>query len=51
MRPKSVNERKPREEVQYEQLILEIPLHRPAPRRRDENDDERDRGVVVIDLY
>lgn len=51
MRPKSVHERKQRDEMKYEQLILEIPLHRPAPRPADHKEDERDRGVVVIDLY
>jgi hypothetical protein len=52
MRPKSDRQRKNRNELQYEQLIVEIPLHRPSPERRDKRDDsERDRGVVVIDLY
>ena len=43
-----------RDEVQYEQLILELPLQPPPshvrPRPALEND-EQDRGVVTIELY
>ncbi|MBI2394653.1 MAG: hypothetical protein HYV09_34105 [Deltaproteobacteria bacterium] len=36
---------------QYEQAVLELPLP-PPPRRREttEHDEERDRGVWIIDL-
>lgn len=52
MRMKGNNEgSKRRDEPQYQQLILEIPPHRPPPRTRPEREDERDRGVVTIELY
>jgi hypothetical protein len=52
MQTKGNNDRKKRrDEVQYEQLILELPLHRPPARPRPAAEDERDRGVITIDLY
>lgn len=52
MRTKGTDERsKRRNDVHYEQLILELPLHRPPAPPKREADEERDRGLVVIELY
>jgi len=43
-----------RDEVHYEQLILELPLQPPPAHRRPPavaEDDERDRGVFTLELY
>ena len=53
MRTKGPNDRqKKRDVVQYEQLILELPLPPPPARPRPTVEDgERDRGVVTIDIF
>lgn len=43
-------EREEEERAREEQPRLEIPLDRPSPRAPQGSDENRDRGVVIIDL-
>jgi hypothetical protein len=45
-----IRRREEQDRLRPEQPRLELPLERPAPRAPQAPDENRDRGVVIIDL-
>jgi hypothetical protein len=45
-----IRKREEEERKRYEQPQLELPVAPPQPKRRDEQGDEGQRGVIIVDI-
>jgi hypothetical protein len=45
-----IRKREEEQQQRHEQPQLELPIHPPVPKRREETSEEGQRGIVIVEL-